>query len=132
MTSFGSLFYHEVNFDKEKLLLFSYTFSFTGLRIEEELYVPFSFLKKYYEVYGEEVKQDDNNNNNDNNNKEEKFLWLLTAPKDLDPRNIREGRYLPVGKYLNFKDSDVANRARVKCICGKYEVCSIFFLNNLI
>ena len=122
------LLYHEVNCDQKKTFTLSYTFSFTGLRIEEELYVPFSFLKKYYEVYGEEVKQQDGNKN-----KEEKFLWLLTAPKDLDPRNIREGRYLPVGKYLNFKDSDVANRARVKCICGKYEVCSIFFfLNDLI
>lgn len=103
----------------------NYKKKFDGLKINNELYVPFNFLESYYEVSGEylnkKTTEDDEEEGSDIEENEE-FLWSHTSKKHLDPTNLKFSSYSVFGMYLNFRDSDVANRARVKCICGKYEV----------
>ncbi|XP_012554968.1 D-glucuronyl C5-epimerase [Hydra vulgaris] len=87
---------------------------FNGLSINNELYVPFEFLKHYYEIYGtfEKVEPGD----------PLQFTWLNADPNVLNPNQLTFLSYSFQRNYLNFHESDVANRGRVKCICGKYEV----------
>jgi len=93
--------------------------SFNGIFVNKELYVPFSFLKGYYEIHGEFI---DNQNQQLKKKRNLEFKWSLADPLALDPENLRFRTYSSHEIYLNFQESDVANRARVKCICGKHEV----------
>ncbi|XP_076365388.1 D-glucuronyl C5-epimerase B-like [Tachypleus tridentatus] len=71
---------------------------------EDEVYVPFSFLHEYFEVYGKIVKQ----------NGEERFEWQHSYSKVYYPR----GKYDPHGVFMWFENYNVAVRDRVLCISG--------------
>lgn len=73
-------------------------------RDREEVYVPFSFLHKYYEVLGKVVKSDNT----------EKFEWSHCAAKVFTPKN----KYDPKGVFAYFENYKVEDRERVKCISG--------------
>ena len=83
----------------------------SALYIEDEVYIPFTFLKEYYQLGGTfETKE------------KSKFSWRI-APKDaIDIDYLKFEPYSVKGVYLSFHESDVPNRSRVKCICGKHEV----------
>ena len=92
----------------------NFVHKFKGLIVNNELYVPFQFLKQYYEVYGSFDKVEPGHSL--------QFTWLNAAPDILNPKQLNFLPYSAQKTYLNFHETDVANRARVKCICGKYEV----------
>ncbi|CAM1311944.1 GLCE (predicted) [Pycnogonum litorale] len=76
-----------------------------------EVYVPFSFLHDYFEVYGERV---------DGKKKGEKphFDWQHSYSKIFKPR----GMYSPTGVFMSFEHYNVEIRERVKCISGIHGV----------
>lgn len=96
----------------------NYLKSFRGLEIHNELYVPFSFLKDYYEISGEFLDA----NNVDDGDEPLHFLWLQVNRTFLNVKKLSFPKYNVEGAYLMFHESDVSNRARVKCISGLYEV----------
>ncbi|KAG8196218.1 hypothetical protein JTE90_007943 [Oedothorax gibbosus] len=70
-----------------------------------EVYVPFSFLRKYFEVYGKVVKHGSNG---------ERFEWQHSYSKVYYPRQ----KYDPSKVFLWFENYNVEVRDRVKCISG--------------
>lgn len=66
-----------------------------------EVYVPVSFLKKYFEIYGELTSDD-------------RFKWAHSYSKIYHPKS----KYDPVGVYLYFENYNVEVRDRVKCVSG--------------
>lgn len=66
-----------------------------------EVYVPVSFLKKYFEIYGELTSED-------------VFKWAHSYSKVYHPKS----KYDPVGVYLYFENYNVEVRDRVKCVSG--------------
>lgn len=74
-----------------------------GCRREgEEVYLPFSFLHKYFEVYGKLATYDGY----------ERFEWSHSYSKVYYPKS----RYDPRGVFLYFENYNVEFRERVKCI----------------
>ncbi|EDO47868.1 predicted protein, partial [Nematostella vectensis] len=73
-----------------------------------EPYVPFSFVKEYFEIYGEVQKQ-----------KEKKVLEWRHSYSEIHESKFE---YDPKGTFLWFQGYHVEGRLRVKCICGKEEV----------
>ncbi|KAG8291443.1 D-glucuronyl C5-epimerase [Homalodisca vitripennis] len=74
-----------------------------GCRREgEEVYLPFSFLHKYFEVYGKLATYDGY----------ERFEWSHSYSKVYYPKS----RYEPRGVFLYFENYNVELRERVKCI----------------
>ncbi len=78
-----------------------------GLKINEEPYVPFSFIKKHFEIYGKYKDE-----------KQRAFEWRHTL---IDIKDI--GHYVSTGPYLiGSQQGNVAYRSKVKYIHGEYEV----------
>lgn len=73
-------------------------------READEVYIPFSFIHKYFEVYGKLAKYDDT----------ERFEWSHSYSKVYYPK----GKYDPKGVFLYFENYNVELRERVKCISG--------------
>ncbi|XP_075237680.1 D-glucuronyl C5-epimerase isoform X2 [Lycorma delicatula] len=74
-----------------------------GCRREgEEVYLPFSFLHKYFEVYGKLATYDGY----------ERFEWSHSYSKVYYPKT----KYDPRGVFLYFENYNVEVRERVKCI----------------
>lgn len=71
-------------------------------READEVYIPFSFIHKYFEVYGKLAKYDD----------AERFEWSHSYSKVYYPK----GKYDPKGVFLYFENYNVELRERVKCI----------------
>ncbi|GIY35471.1 d-glucuronyl C5-epimerase B [Caerostris darwini] len=69
-----------------------------------EVYVPFSFLHKYFEIYGKMVKHGG----------VDKFDWQHSYSKVYFPKQ----KYDPSKVYLWFENYNVEVRDRVKCISG--------------
>nr|CAG4643050.1 EOG090X0272 [Ilyocryptus agilis] len=67
-----------------------------------DVYIPFSFLEKYYEVYGKLVE----------NNGHEHFAWSHSYSKVFKPT----AKYDPSGGFMYFSNYNVEVRDRVKCI----------------
>lgn len=70
----------------------------------DEVYVPFSFLHKYFEIYGRLTSSDGL----------ERFEWSHSYSKIYHPK----GRYDPRGVFMYFENYNVEVRDRVKCISG--------------
>ncbi|EZA59450.1 hypothetical protein DMN91_010920 [Ooceraea biroi] len=76
-----------------------------GCRKEgDEVYVPFSFIHKYFEIYGKLATYDGL----------ERFEWLHSYSKIVNPK----GKYDPRGVFMTFENYNVEVRDRVKCISG--------------
>lgn len=74
-----------------------------GCRKEgEEVYVPFSFLHKYFEVYGKLTTYDGL----------ERFEWSHSYSKIYHPK----AKYDPRGVFMYFENYNVEVRDRVKCV----------------
>ncbi|XP_071872776.1 D-glucuronyl C5-epimerase [Bombus fervidus] len=76
-----------------------------GCRKEgDEVYIPFSFIHKYFEIYGKLATYDGL----------ERFEWLHSYSKIVNPK----GKYDPRGVFMTFENYNVEVRERVKCISG--------------
>lgn len=74
-----------------------------GCRKEgDEVYLPFSFLHKYFEVYGKLANYDGL----------ERFEWSHSYSKVYHPK----AKYDPKGVYMYFENYNVEVRERVKCV----------------
>ncbi|CAG9783465.1 unnamed protein product [Diatraea saccharalis] len=73
-------------------------------RDRDEVYMPFSFIHKYFEVYGKITTTDG----------EEKFEWSHSYSKIYHPKK----KYDPRGTFTTFENYNVEVRDRVKCISG--------------
>ncbi|XP_063984404.1 D-glucuronyl C5-epimerase B isoform X2 [Diachasmimorpha longicaudata] len=69
-----------------------------------EVYIPFSFIHKYFEVYGKLVTYDGL----------ERFDWLHSYSKIVSPK----GKYDSRGVFMTFENYNVEVRDRVKCVTG--------------
>ncbi|KAK4298907.1 hypothetical protein Pmani_028777 [Petrolisthes manimaculis] len=72
-------------------------------RDESEVYVPFSFIRSYFEVYGQVEERSDGR---------EVFEWTHSYSRVYQPHTP----YLPTNTFLNFELYNVEARDRVKCI----------------
>ncbi|XP_047528008.1 D-glucuronyl C5-epimerase B [Vanessa atalanta] len=70
----------------------------------DQIYVPFSFLHKYFEIYGKLTFVDGT----------EKFEWSHSYSKVYHPKK----KYDPRGTFTTFENYNVEVRDRVKCISG--------------
>lgn len=85
--------------------------TFNGLQIKGDLYVPFKFLESYYEIYGY-MSQNENS---------KKYIWQHSNA--VLSTGYKSGRkYSTTGVYLSMEESNVSNRARVKCIHGLHQI----------
>ncbi|KAG0726059.1 D-glucuronyl C5-epimerase B [Chionoecetes opilio] len=75
-------------------------------REQSEVFVPFSFLHSYFEVYGQVEQKEDGR---------EVFEWSHSYSRVYEP----SGPYAPTGTFLNFELYNVEARERVKCISGR-------------
>ncbi|VVC98610.1 unnamed protein product, partial [Leptidea sinapis] len=73
-------------------------------RHRDEVLVPFSFIRKYFEVYGKLTSVDG----------VEKFEWSHSYGKVYHPKK----KYDPRGTFTTFENYNVEVRDRVKCISG--------------
>lgn len=73
---------------------------------ETQVYIPFSFIHKYFEINGKIIRSTSGSKN------EEYFEWSHTSSKIFYP----DQPYDSNGKFLWFENYDVATRERVKCI----------------
>ncbi|XP_038215750.1 D-glucuronyl C5-epimerase B [Zerene cesonia] len=73
-------------------------------RDHDEVYLPFSFIRKYFEVYGKISSTDG----------VEKFEWSHSYSKIYHPKK----KYDPRGTFTTFENYNVEVRDRVKCISG--------------
>ncbi|XP_013184352.1 D-glucuronyl C5-epimerase B [Amyelois transitella] len=73
-------------------------------RDQDEVYLPFSFIHKYFEVYGKITATDG----------VEKFEWSHSYSKVYHPKK----KYDPRGTFTTFENYNVEVRDRVKCISG--------------
>ncbi|XP_066295809.1 D-glucuronyl C5-epimerase B-like [Branchiostoma lanceolatum] len=73
-------------------------------RENDEVYVPFSFLEKYFEVSGRLAEYDGY----------DRFEWQHSYSKIYQPR----GPYSPTGIFMSFENYNVEIRDRVKAISG--------------
>lgn len=69
-----------------------------------EIYLPFTFLRKYFDIYGKLVIYDGL----------EKFEWSHSYSKVYHPK----GKYDPRGVFMHFENYNVEVRERVKCVSG--------------
>lgn len=69
-----------------------------------EIYLPFSFVRKYFDVYGKLATYDGY----------ERFEWSHSYSKVYYPK----GGYDPRGVYMYFENYNVEVRERVKCVSG--------------
>ncbi|XP_022251694.1 D-glucuronyl C5-epimerase-like isoform X2 [Limulus polyphemus] len=69
-----------------------------------EVFIPFTFLHEYFEVYGKVVQHND----------EKHFEWQHSYSKVYHPR----GKYDPHGVFMWFENYNVGVRDRVLCISG--------------
>ncbi|KAK7016803.1 hypothetical protein SK128_003002 [Halocaridina rubra] len=72
-------------------------------RDSQDVYVPFSFIKTYFEVYGRVDQRSDGS---------EVFEWSHSYSRVYEP----QGHYDPTGTFLNFELYNVEARERVKCV----------------
>ncbi|XP_059061251.1 D-glucuronyl C5-epimerase B [Achroia grisella] len=79
-------------------------FSVACRRHRDEIYVPFTFIHKYFEIYGKVVAADGI----------EKFEWSHSYSKIYHPKK----KYDPRGTFTTFENYNVEVRDRVKCISG--------------
>ncbi|XP_023947679.2 D-glucuronyl C5-epimerase [Bicyclus anynana] len=73
-------------------------------RDQDLVYVPFSFIHKYFEIYGKITSTDG----------VEKFEWSHSYSKVYHPKK----KYDPRGTFATFENYNVEVRDRVKCISG--------------
>lgn len=71
-------------------------------RDDQDVYVPFTFLRKYFEVYGKVATVDGL----------ERLEWQHSYSKYFQPK----AKYDPKGVFMNFENFNVEARERVKCI----------------
>ncbi|KAM3961818.1 D-glucuronyl C5-epimerase [Aphomia sociella] len=79
-------------------------FSVACRRDRDEIYIPFSFIHKYFEIYGKVSVI----------NGVEKFEWSHSYSKIYHPKK----KYDPRGTFTTFENYNVEVRDRVKCISG--------------
>ncbi|RVE43320.1 hypothetical protein evm_012024 [Chilo suppressalis] len=73
-------------------------------RDRDEVYIPFSFIHKYFEIYGKITTSSG----------VEKFEWSHSYSKIYHPKK----KYDPRGTFTTFENYNVEVRDRVKCISG--------------
>jgi heparosan-N-sulfate-glucuronate 5-epimerase len=85
-----------------------------GCRKEgDEVYIPFSFIQKYFDIYGSLSSVE-----GANRNKIEKFEWSHSYGKVNLPKIVYDSK----GIYLYFENYNVEARDRVKCIDANFGV----------
>ncbi|RXG72932.1 D-glucuronyl C5-epimerase [Armadillidium vulgare] len=72
-------------------------------RDETDIFIPFSFIHNYFEVYGRLATNDRG---------QEVFEWSHSYSNVFEPTT----QYRPISKFLNFQSFNVEARERVKCI----------------
>lgn len=72
------------------------------LKEGDEIFMPFSFLHKYFEIYGKLVSYDGL----------ERFEWSHSYGRIYHPK----GKYDPRGIFMHFENYNVEIRDRVKCV----------------
>ena len=88
-----------------------------GLREGSEVYLPFSWMEKYFEVYGKVVQYDGY----------DRFEFSHSYSKVYAQREP----YSPTGVFMSFEGYNVEVRDRVKCISG-VEGGLVTFLTNAV
>ncbi|CAK1582341.1 unnamed protein product [Parnassius mnemosyne] len=73
-------------------------------RDRDQVYLPFSFIQKYFEVYGKITSTDG----------VDRFEWSHSYSKVYHPKK----KYDPRGTFTTFENYNVEVRERVKCISG--------------
>jgi hypothetical protein len=84
--------------------------------ISSEVFIPFSFIHKYFEIYGKLEEQSPA----DGNDQQQTFTWLHSQVKIHRPKIP----YNPKGVFTYFENYNVEVRDRVKCISGSEGNCS--------
>ncbi|OWR55408.1 D-glucuronyl C5-epimerase B isoform X1 [Danaus plexippus] len=79
-------------------------YSVSCRRDRDQVYLPFSFIHKYFEIYGKITATDG----------VEKFEWSHSYSKVYHPKK----KYDPRGTFTTFENYNVEVRDRVKCISG--------------
>ncbi|XP_006813331.1 D-glucuronyl C5-epimerase B-like [Saccoglossus kowalevskii] len=79
-------------------------YTIEGRREGAEVFLPFSFIEKYFEVYGKIAEYDGY----------ERFEWQHSYSKIYYPKE----QYKPDGIFMSFDHYNVELRDRVKCISG--------------
>lgn len=81
-----------------------------------EVYVPFSFLRSYFDINGAIVTVTSSSINDNNNNEGDgvvsRFAWSHSNAKV----NVPKGKYNTRGRFAYFENYNVEVRDRVKCI----------------
>lgn len=72
-------------------------------RDERDVFIPFSFIHNYFEVYGRVEQRGDGT---------DVFQWSHSYSRVYEP----QGHYLPTSTFLNFELYNVEARERVKCV----------------
>ncbi|XP_066966223.1 D-glucuronyl C5-epimerase B [Macrobrachium rosenbergii] len=72
-------------------------------RDAQDIYIPFTFIKNYFEVYGRIDQKSDGS---------DVFEWSHSYSRVYEP----QGLYNPTGTFLNFELYNVEARERVKCV----------------
>ncbi|KRT85088.1 hypothetical protein AMK59_535 [Oryctes borbonicus] len=70
----------------------------------DEVYIPFSFLHKYFEIYGKLANYDG----------KDRFEWSHSYSRIYQPK----GKYDSRGVFMHFENYNVEIRDRVKCVSG--------------
>ncbi|ELT98840.1 hypothetical protein CAPTEDRAFT_116543, partial [Capitella teleta] len=76
-----------------------------------EVFLPFSFIARYFEVYGKLTTQP-------GEEAKQRFEWTHSYSRVYHPR----GKYSHHGIFMSFEHYNVEYRDRVKCITGREEV----------
>ncbi|XP_061711746.1 D-glucuronyl C5-epimerase [Cydia pomonella] len=79
-------------------------YSIACRRDQDDVYVPFNFIRKYFEIYGKVTSVDG----------VEKFEWSHSYSKIYHPKK----KYDPRGTFVTFENYNVEVRDRVKCVSG--------------
>ncbi|XP_059224462.1 D-glucuronyl C5-epimerase isoform X2 [Stomoxys calcitrans] len=93
-----------------------YTISCKRDEEAREVYVPFSFLRTYFDISGSmsnpSSPQTLDGNSNDGQAVEQQFLWMHSTAKI----NLPRAKYDSKGLFMYFENYNVEARDRVKCI----------------
>jgi len=92
----------------------------TCKREGKEVFIPFSFLSKYYEVVGRI------DNGSESGNKHERFVWQHSLPKIYHPKS----QYDSKAGFSFFDSYNVEVRDRVKCVNGAEGIKTVKIATN--
>ncbi|GBP43647.1 D-glucuronyl C5-epimerase B [Eumeta japonica] len=100
----NSLSDHNPSYIEEIECLINGEYGVACKKENDEIFVPFSFIHKYFEIYGKITSLEG----------VERFEWSHSYSKIYHPKK----KYDPFGTFTTFENYNVEVRERVKCISG--------------